>query len=235
MTIRNRKLTTKLLGSALLLTAALSLPAEISADPAQRFGRTPYDRNNRGAAFYLDGTLIDRRQGGCQIVRDHQGRVYTIVGPGSRGLQVGEHVRLWGKMDGSTVCGTAFKADYVDQVYRDGSHSRVVYDRRHDGSFDPYAYRDNRGRWDDNRGRWNDGRDLYYDGNDNRRIVSLEGRLNEERRACPVLRTDEGDLYNLTGDLRQFDHGDKVRVIGFLDGRSRCGGPAVEVREINGR
>jgi hypothetical protein len=229
MTIHSNRNWKKLVGSALLLTATLSLPAVALAAPApdQRYRND----NNRRGNFYLDGTLFDRGRGGCQLVRDHQGRVYPIVGPGSRGLQVGEHVNLWGQMDSSTVCGNAFKAEVVDKVYRDGSHNRVVYDRRNDGYFDPDAYYSDRGRYDRDR------RNGRYDRDDdnNRRLVSVEGRINDNRRSCPTLRTNEGDTYNLTGDLRSYNRGDKVRVIGFLDGnRSACGGgPAIEVREIN--
>jgi hypothetical protein len=71
---------------------------------------------------------------------------------------------------------------------------------------------------------------------DSRRLVSLEGRLALELPTCPRLETKEGDLYSLSGDLRDFANGDKVRVIGFLDGRSPCGEePAIEVRKINRR
>ena len=71
---------------------------------------------------------------------------------------------------------------------------------------------------------------------DGRRLVSLEGKLALELPACPRLETKEGDLYSLSGNLRDFADGDKVRVIGFLDGRSPCGEePAIEVRKINRR
>jgi hypothetical protein len=71
---------------------------------------------------------------------------------------------------------------------------------------------------------------------DSRRLVSLEGQLALQLPTCPRLKTKEGDLYSLSGDLRDFSHGDKVRVIGFLDGRSPCGEePAIEVRRINRR
>ena len=71
---------------------------------------------------------------------------------------------------------------------------------------------------------------------DNRRLISLDGRLDLAKPACPQLETKEGDRYGLSGDLRDFGDGDRVRVIGFLDGRSPCGEePAIEVRKINRR
>ena len=66
------------------------------------------------------------------------------------------------------------------------------------------------------------------------RSPAVTGRLGGER-DCPTLRDANGALFGLSGDLRDFGPGDRVRVIGFEEGRIRCGGRGIEVQEITGR
>src|SRR6185295_10642016 len=50
---------------------------------------------------------------------------------------------------------------------------------------------------------------------------------------CPVLRSDDGRAYSLTGDLAGYRPGDRVSVVGRLAGVSVCmQGPTIEVRRI---
>ena len=50
---------------------------------------------------------------------------------------------------------------------------------------------------------------------------------------CPILRTDEGDVYSLVGDLQDFGSGDRVRIVGLTVEVSICSrGTTVEVRRI---
>jgi LysM repeat protein len=51
---------------------------------------------------------------------------------------------------------------------------------------------------------------------------------------CPLLRSDDGRRYSLTGDLGGFGRGDRVEVIGRLAEVSICmQGPTLEVRRIS--
>ncbi len=50
---------------------------------------------------------------------------------------------------------------------------------------------------------------------------------------CPILRTDDGDVYSLVGDLQDFGTGDHVRIVGRLVEVSICmRGTTVQVRRI---
>jgi len=52
-------------------------------------------------------------------------------------------------------------------------------------------------------------------GNENRtRVVRITGTLTDAGVECQALETDEGKVYTLTGNLRDFEVGDRVRVVG---------------------
>src|SRR3954471_16496937 len=86
---------TKIFGTALLLTAALALPADAQSRRQQR----SWDGWNQGrgaSQFDLDGTYIGMQQG-CALVRDHNGQVIPLLGnPGD--LQKGDHLLLRGQV-----------------------------------------------------------------------------------------------------------------------------------------
>jgi hypothetical protein len=219
---------------ALLLSAALTVPAAGVAAPSrdgkahaaekakQNKNRAPaqpvyvaqrhrrWDGWNRrynrfgGGNFRLAGTFIGQ-QYGCALVQDRSGQVIPLLGnPGN--LRRGDRLVMTGRIQNSSVCGTAFRVFSVDQV-----NGRAFYNDRFD-RFDDRFYDD---RFD--RG--------------NRNLVSIDGRLDDSGR-CPVLRGDRGEYYDVVGDLRDFRDGDHARVIGFLGVRSRCGGQAIDVQEI---
>ena len=209
-----------------------------------------WERGRGNGAFVLDGTFVDQ-QYGCQLIREHSGRVIPIVGNGG-GIRKGDHVRLTGRVDNSTVCGPAFRVTEVETIWQNANHQGLIFDRRRDGDFDgswleddeyrrqgryPNEYRNGRRVPDGYRSddRYED--DYYddrYDGDG--RLISVDGRLGGNG-DCPSLRTSDGELFGLEGDLRDRDYGDSVRVVGFLDNaRSRCGyNRTIAVREINGR
>jgi hypothetical protein len=50
---------------------------------------------------------------------------------------------------------------------------------------------------------------------------------------CPIIRTDDGEVYSLVGDLDDFGSGDHVRIVGRIVEVSICmRGTSVEVRRI---
>jgi hypothetical protein len=53
-------------------------------------------------------------------------------------------------------------------------------------------------------------------------VVIVKGRLTDEGVECQALRANSGELYTLTGNLRRFKVGDKVRVIGEVVEYSFC-------------
>jgi len=60
-------------------------------------------------------------------------------------------------------------------------------------------------------------------GNENRtRVVRIAGTLTNEGVECQALVTDSGKLYTLTGNLREFENGDRVRVVGKVAEVSIC-------------
>lgn len=52
--------------------------------------------------------------------------------------------------------------------------------------------------------------------------VIVVGTLTDEGVECPALRDDGGELYTLTGDLKGFGPGDRVRVTGSVAQISFC-------------
>lgn len=229
-----KRIFTKGLLPALLLSAAVSVPAPSVAAPAvhgeahgyaqaQNRGRRAwqgwnkrYNRYGTGT-FQLEGTFIGQ-QNGCALVRDRSGQVIPLLNnPGD--LRKGDRLVMSGRIQNESVCGTAFRVFNMDSI------NGYDYDRYSDRSRDRYddRYRDE--RYND---RYRD--DRYNDGN--RNLVSITGRLDDSGR-CPVIRGDRGEYYDLVGDLRDFRAGDRAKVIGFLGVRSKCGGQAIDVREIN--
>lgn len=205
-----------------------------------------WERGRGSGAFVLDGTFVDM-QYGCQLIREHSGRVIPIVGNGG-GIRKGDHVRLTGRVDNSTVCGPAFRVTEVETIWADGNHGRTIFDRRRDGDFDGSWLEDDeyrrQGRYPNEyrngrrvpEGYRNDDRyyDDRYDGNG--RLISVDGRLGGNGN-CPSLRASNGDLFGLEGDLRDWRQGENVRVVGFLDNaRSGCGfNRTISIHEINER
>ena len=68
----------------------------------------------------------------------------------------------------------------------------------------------------------------------NRQLITVDGTF-EFDSTCPSLRGTDGKSYDLAGELGNSHDGDRVRVRGFLAGRSSCGGTALEVQEIRRR
>jgi hypothetical protein len=211
--------------------------------PAQNRNRRRYDWDgwNRGrgtGSFRLDGVLFDQRHG-CQLLRDHQGRVIPLVGfplaSFSELIERGDHVELYGRVQQDSACGPAFRVHEVERVW-DARHRSLIFDRRRDGDFDSFDH----GRFDrnsDRYGRYDDRYDEYDDRYDRGgRLISVDGRLGGSSR-CPSLRTDDGEVFGLSGDFEGHNPGDHVRVIGFFENRrSSCGfNRTIVFDEINGR
>ncbi len=61
----------------------------------------------------------------------------------------------------------------------------------------------------------------------------LEGELTDEGVECPAFRSDDGELYTLTGDLGDSTTGDRVRIVGTPVEVSTCQqGTTIEIVEI---
>lgn len=52
--------------------------------------------------------------------------------------------------------------------------------------------------------------------------VEVTGTLTTEGTLCPALRTPDGTLYTLSGDIADLQPGDRVRVVGLVAGTSQC-------------
>jgi len=137
---------------------------------------------------------------------------------------------------------------------RGPSDDRGQYDRRQpqpNESYDnPDSYPDNDqgGQYDDG-GYAPDQGDVQQgdipDGNEdrnipenrsrgNRQMITVDGTLDYDS-SCPSVRGSDGKSYDLAGELGSYHDGDRVRVLGFVAGRSSCGGTALEVQEIRRR
>ena len=63
--------------------------------------------------------------------------------------------------------------------------------------------------------------------------VCVEGKLTGEGVECQALRTDDGKLYTLVGDLGEFRPGDEVSVCGAIPAFSVCmQGTTIAVKRI---
>jgi hypothetical protein len=71
-------------------------------------------------------------------------------------------------------------------------------------------------------------------GNEHRtRVVRITGELTDAGVECQALETDNGTIYTLTGNLRDFEVGDRVRVVGKVAEVSICQqGTTLEVLNI---
>ncbi|HEX2644159.1 MAG TPA: hypothetical protein VHU81_14285 [Thermoanaerobaculia bacterium] len=202
-----------------------------------RQGRGGADRSVIAADGYLDDT------GSCLILRGHQGQVYNLVGD-TDGLNEGDHVRLLGQLlyQRDNRCGgQLMEIRQVQTLWADNNHRQTYYDHLRDGSFSGYS--DRYGRYNDddryyndrNNDRYDERSDDYgYDRDGRRQLIIREGRIYNSNSSCPVLEVGR-DQFFLTGDLRGRGNGDRVKVTGFLENSSRCGGNAIRVEEITRR
>jgi hypothetical protein len=228
--------TAKFFAPALLLTAGLALP--VSAARAA---------NDGGMA--IDGYLSDSQNSNCIALREHDGGTRYLTGA-INGLQSGDHVRLYARsIDGSAcnVRGNAYEVTEVLTLWGDDRHKTTYYDHQTNGSFESYAYQNNRisGQGQNSRyGRNRSGDNQRYDnrsGYDQRsnrggELVSLTGRLSNDGSGCPVLETRDGQVWNLQGDMPRYRDRTWVKVVGWTAGYdSSCGGQALRVRQISRR
>lgn len=52
--------------------------------------------------------------------------------------------------------------------------------------------------------------------------IEVTGTLTTEGTLCPALRTPDGTLYTLSGDIADLQPGERVRVVGLVAGTSQC-------------
>jgi uncharacterized protein DUF5818 len=63
--------------------------------------------------------------------------------------------------------------------------------------------------------------------------MTVTGKLTDEGVECQAMRGDDGKLYTLTGDLKGFRAGDRVRVTGSIPAESICQqGTTIAVEKI---
>ncbi|HEY9421008.1 MAG TPA: hypothetical protein VIW92_06320 [Thermoanaerobaculia bacterium] len=217
-----------------------------------RYGR--YGARSNGQQEHLDGFVVDDR-GECVLFREHRtGQIFALAG-NVDDMREGDHIRYVGTHTYDEYCGSGYPTMNVREiktVWSNARHENAVFDSNRHGSYNRWAdryqdrgrYEQDRGRYDDryrrdrDDGRYGDDRygddrydDQYYDRDGDRRLITVEGRL-DNGRSCPTIRGNNGETYNLTGDLRDFRGGDKVKVFGYLAESSRCGGRTLQVGEI---
>ncbi len=122
----NLKHRSRLLGPALLVAAALTLPgaARAAGDPS---------------VVHVDGYLNSQGRG-CMTLREHDGKLYNLVGAVG-GLQTGDHVRVEGRFVDGSGCGagTGVNVTGVQAIWADDKHRTTYYDQVQNGSFEQWA------------------------------------------------------------------------------------------------
>jgi hypothetical protein len=221
----------RVLGPALLLAGVLALTPG-----------TAYAAYYPGVA-HADGYLT--ASGGCLMLREHDGRVYSVIG-NVDGLLTGDHVRLEGRLVPDPGCGApGFQATMVQALWGDDYHRTTLYDHLNGEPFYRWSERSGRlGGYPDDRDRDRDRGSLerydrygHYVYHGPRRAVELVGRLHEVAGGCPTLDTG-ANVFALDGNLRDYQAGDRVRVSGILyddDPNAPCGSPTVVISSIRGR
>ena len=205
-------------------------------------GRCPTLRDHRSSQVYsLTGNTRDLQPGDHVLLseREADGDTCGVQGPALEVLRVD----------------VVWKGDGHDSAYfdsrRDGDFESFISQNRGLGGWyaDRYAYLNGGGgRPGRDRGREMDrDRDMDRDsvrdnnrdntgrddnGEDEHEALRVDGRL-DLRGSCPAIHTPDGVSYDLDGNLGDFHDGDRVRVIGVLQGRSACGGRTLEVNEIH--
>jgi hypothetical protein len=220
---------TRVLGVGVLLAAGLILPA-----------RSAF------AADHIDGFLS--LEGRCMILTEHEGGKLALIG-GTAGLTGGDHVRLEGSYSPDPGCGVqGFSVTQVHTIWADDNHRSTFFDHLNGKPFAQWAQENGRLNVRRNERRSEPYNSQNYDQRGNRsyqavpfpegphRRVVLVGSLYENGSSCPSLRTTHG-VFALNGDLRRYQHGDRVQVSGDLydrDPNAPCGGPTVVIRSIRG-
>jgi hypothetical protein len=230
MNTRNHRSIARLLGPSLLLAAALALPASrvfAAGDPN---------------VIAADGYLRDNNRE-CMLLESHDGHPYYLTGD-TYGLRAGDHVRLLGRLTYDRRCGRAetLQVQEVQALWADANHRTTYYDHLANGSWDRWVqrergdrygrYGDRSGRYDNRYGRYDNGYGRY---GDRRRVTSVEGRLSYARGGCPALRTSNGEVFALSGNLPNYRQGDRIRATGFLENDYQCGLRVLRIGEIRGR
>ena len=130
-----RKKTVEHTLKALAVAALLLLPASAA--------RAAADPN----VAHIDGYIVDDRHG-CRILRDHEGKIYSLVEGDSHALRNGDHVRLEGTFTRVDRCrqGSGFALYLVQTVWADDRHRTTYYDHLRNRSFNRWAERN--GRYD---------------------------------------------------------------------------------------
>jgi len=221
---RRRRPRIRVLGPALLFAGVLALVPG-SAHAAYYPG-----------VAHVDGYLS--ANGGCLMLREHDGRVYSVIGS-TDGLLNGDHVRLEGRLVPDPGCGApGFEVTQVQTLWGDDYHRSTRYDHLNGESFFQWSERSGRlGGYADQPPMERYDRNGRYVYNGPHRFVELVGRLHEVAGGCPTLDTGVS-VFALDGNLRDYQAGDRVRVSGTLyddDPNAPCGSPTVVIRNIRGR
>src|ERR1700732_2953014 len=120
----------RVLGPALLFAGVLAL-----------IPGTSYAAYYPGVA-HADGYLA--ASGGCLMLREHDGRVYSVIG-NTDGLLNGDHVRLEGRLVPDPGCGApGFQVSEVQALWGDDYHRSTRYDHLNGEPFTRWAERSGR-------------------------------------------------------------------------------------------
>jgi len=176
------------------------------------------DAANASNEVKAAGTLSIK--GDCQILTDPNGRKFSLVGK----LEAvdGEQIRVVGKKAERTKClaGPAIKIEKVEKV-------KISQTKPEGSNAEPQVKIVTREATDSVA-------DVPMSDGEVRRLRMM-GTLNDEVKAkkCQGFRNLRGELWALTGDLKTFKTGDKVRLEGLQAPSTECGAPTLKVTSID--
>lgn len=218
----------RLFGPALMLTAALILPAAAMAAPpsvkiekaaAKAYAGEVRQVQNRRSndVFAVDGYLQENGSQ-CLPLRDHDGRLYILEGR-TEGLRRGDHVRVVARAAYDSRCreqrATNVVVTEVVRVWSDEHHRTTYFHKGQNGSFESFtqsrfAYRDRYGkdRYGRDRTGWYDNQGRYQRG-DGRYDTSRDGRYGTDGRYDNDGRYDGDGRYDQDGRYDSEDRNDR--------------------------
>ncbi|HZF13487.1 MAG TPA: DUF5818 domain-containing protein [Thermoanaerobaculia bacterium] len=197
-----------------LLAATLLLPGTAAA---------------QGRKIQAAGTL--NVEGRCRILTDDAGRQYGLVG-NLGAFTTGDRIRVVGTRGEPSSCveGTTIRVESARQdVPRQAARqlNRVVARSAAPAGGNNFPLAAAILRQDGDAGNTGNAGDT--DNTDNTRDpgkgkgeISVRGTLTAEGTECQALRGTDGRLYTLTGNLRGYNVGDRVQVVGTRPQASTC-------------
>lgn len=178
-------------------------------------------RQSDGGEVEVTGILTEE-SADCQALRSEDGELYALTGELGT-VRSGDTVQVRGSLAAEGLCDRGIPVRVASLKVVDGpSTGESVGEVDRGGETATGGDRPDREAEEDPIGEAGEAGQ-----------VLLEGELTDEGVECQAFRSDEGDLYTLVGNVKEFVAGDRVRIVATPVRMSTCmQGTTVEIIEI---